>query len=591
MGERNFTVKLVLYENHSQQKITVLPDNTSYDALLGIASQKLKKKIKSVFTTENVLFHTILLQNQLLLYCSPKDPIAFSLHKAVNEKLKDSSDGTSEIEIISSSIPESLLRRAVVAKNVFADKSYIPSGAISQLEAVSSHYENVTHLYGMPDLHQGKRCPIGAVVITSQNTIHPDLIGEDIGCGMTFIKTDKLVAKTTQRQLESFSKKLYLEGSAMNDFDNNLDILMNDEVIWGNETIPSINPSFLSNRQISSSSSNNQSFFLSSENHQELLDYCQSSYDFLGTIGAGNHFAELQEIHEIFNEELAKQYNVDGNYYYLTVHSGSRGIGEKVLHFYQDKKITMKEYELYHQYCLNWSKRNRYFIAKRFLQQIGCRMDETISSEKEKAEITEEQEYLYGGSSSYSEEKEEEKQPVYCHCIVDLCHNFYESCSCCEKKAQIDSDLVEQGNEKKEEYIIHRKGAAPAYPEKQNLIIIPGSRGTKSYLVRATSQNSLANGYSVSHGAGRKLTRTTASEIMKDATPAEREKKLLSADSTIGMSNIIICEKKELYNEEAPFAYKDIEAVIDDLLSYGFIEVIASLKPVITYKMKIRNEI
>jgi release factor H-coupled RctB family protein len=461
---------------------------------------------------------------------------------------------------------------STVIKDIYAVHSYIPDGAVSQLFNLTDHYSEITHLFGMPDLHQGKRCPIGAVVITKNGEVHPDLVGEDIGCGMALYRTDKIVARTTERQLETVSKRLYLEGSVLSDLSalsnypgfESEDEILQKEISWGNVVIPSIDPSSYpfttsnsncsqaaqeekeNGEQEESEEDNN-----SSNTNTELLNYLQNSLQFLGTIGAGNHFAELQEIDKLFidPETALNEYGIDDQYYYLTVHSGSRGIGEKVLHSYQDGFLSIEQYYEFHNYCLDWAKKNRYSIACRFLSQLDCSF-------------------------------------ANCSCILDLSHNFCEFCSSCSSTDPISRTEEQPRKGKKEEkYVIHRKGAAPAYPDKKNLIIIPGSRGTHSYLVQATDQNTLdKNGLSVSHGAGRKISRTAAQEIMKECSVTERERKLV-VDENIA-NNIIICEKKELYYEEAPFAYKDIDVVIEDLLSYGLVKVIASLKPVITYKTK-----
>ena len=72
------------------------------------------------------------------------------------------------------------------------DKCFIESNAIEQLNSVSN-LENVIRAVGFPDLHYGKG-PIGAV-IDVKNKIYPHLIGNDIGCGMMFIKSNIIKRK------------------------------------------------------------------------------------------------------------------------------------------------------------------------------------------------------------------------------------------------------------------------------------------------------------------------------------------------------------------------------------------------------------
>jgi release factor H-coupled RctB family protein len=128
--------------------------------------------------------------------------------------------------------------------------------------------------------------------------------------------------------------------------------------------------------------------------------------------------------------------------------------------------------------------------------------------------------------------------------------------------------------------IIHRKGSAPCKLGK--LIVIPGSRGALTYVVNPLKSD-ISHGYSVSHGAGRKVSRNKAIDIMNDCTEVDKQKKLNLSEFG---ENIVICESKELFCEEAPFAYKDINVVINDLVELGLVEVVMSLRPIITYKMR-----
>jgi release factor H-coupled RctB family protein len=120
---------------------------------------------------------------------------------------------------------------------------------------------------------------------------------------------------------------------------------------------------------------------------------------------------------------------------------------------------------------------------------------------------------------------------------------------------------------------IHRKGATPS---DVGCVVIAGSRGSSSYIVKPIA-NSIDYAFSVAHGAGRRWNRLSCKERLENVYPdkAVREKLL--------GSNLIYNEKSVLY-EEAPEAYKNIDKVIEDMLNEGMITLIASLKPLITYK-------
>ena len=86
--------------------------------------------------------------------------------------------------------------------------------------------------------------------------------------------------------------------------------------------------------------------------------------------------------------------------------------------------------------------------------------------------------------------------------------------------------------------------------------------------------------YSLAHGAGRKWTRTKALNKMKDKYHNP------SALQETELGSQVICEDPELIYEEAPAAYKNVEEIIEDLKNVGLISVIASFKPVVTYKTR-----
>jgi len=135
---------------------------------------------------------------------------------------------------------------------------------------------------------------------------------------------------------------------------------------------------------------------------------------------------------------------------------------------------------------------------------------------------------------------------------LDICHN---------------SVLAKEGR------YLHRKGAAPS---DQGLVIIPGSRGSLSYLVKPVG-NFASAGHSLAHGAGRKWKRSEAMGKLSNRYKAQDLK-------TTALGSRVICEDKALLFEEAPEAYKDIHQVILDLEGFGLIKQVATFRPLITFK-------
>ena len=246
--------------------------------------------------------------------------------------------------------------------------------------------------------------------------------------------------------------------------------------------------------------------------------------DALGTIGGGNHFAELQKIDKIVDAETASKYGIDKNYLQLMVHSGSRGLGQLVLNSHTEvygaqgldaESEEANDYLAKHNYAFKWAVANRVLIATRFLCSINAKG----------------------------------------HRVADMCHN---------------SVLPVEGG------WLHRKGAAPS--DEDGLVLIPGSRGAFSYIVEPLGEQH-KNCWSLAHGAGRKYHRGDSRERF-------RKKFSVKDLQQTSMGSCVICENKDLLYEEAPQAYKDINVVIDDMVNYGVIKVVAILKPLITYKTR-----
>jgi release factor H-coupled RctB family protein len=247
----------------------------------------------------------------------------------------------------------------------------------------------------------------------------------------------------------------------------------------------------------------------------------------LGTVGSGNHFAEFQQIEKIYDEKALEEIGISKGEIYLLVHSGSRGYGEYILRKYIDRyscqdglKEDSEGYKGYfeeHDKAVEFGKVNREMIAYRLLTTIGA---------KDNAKL------------------------------LDSVHN---------------SIVIKEHDGEK--LYVHRKGAAPA---DASYVIIAGTRGSNSYIVKPKS-DSFDYAYSVAHGAGRRWNRFSCKERLETVYPDKSlREKLLG-------SNLIYNDRRVLY-EEAPEAYKSIDKVIEDMISEDMIDVVATLKPLITYK-------
>ncbi len=357
--------------------------------------------------------------------------------------------------------------------------TWIESKAIQQLEK-TAELEGIVSAAGMPDLHPGRGYPIGAVFLTRQR-LYPALVGNDIGCGMALWKTDLLTRKIN---LDKFERRLL-------DIDEPLDASWADLIA----------------------------------ERQQHLRLTPTGFDrSLGTIGGGNHFAELQQLDQVLDQELLATTNIDKKSLVLLVHSGSRGFGEWILRQHVEKFShqglieNTEDFTAYldqHEQALRFAMLNRELIARRMLNRLGA------SGER----------------------------------VLEVNHN-----------------LVSPVNYQNESCWLHRKGATPA---DVGLVMIPGSRGDYSYLVQP--KFSEASLYSLAHGAGRKWMRSECKDRLSHryrATDLHRT----------ALGSRVICKNKDLLFEEAPEAYKSIEKVLESMIQADLITPVARFKPVLTYK-------
>lgn len=358
---------------------------------------------------------------------------------------------------------------------IASDNTWIEGEAIQQLHTTAK-LNGMQQIVGMPDLHPGRGYPVGAAFF-STDYLYPALIGSDIGCGMSFWALSLNKQKLSQSKLEK----------RMGNIDTPLD------ASW--ETFIQVHFP-------------DQTFPITS----------------LGTIGGGNHFAELQEIDEIYDDACIIKHDVSTKCLFLLVHSGSRGLGQHILREHIDQHqhnglashSTATQYYLQqHQLALNFAEANRFLIAHRIMKNLNAT-----------------------GTP-----------------LLDIHHNLVQAVTLNDQQGWL-----------------HRKGATPS---DQGMVIIPGSRGDFSYWVEPIpSQTSL---FSLAHGAGRKWMRSQCKPRLSHRYTPEQL-------SRTHLGSRVICHDRELIYEEAPEAYKPVDSIIESLASAGLIKLIARLRPVLTYK-------
>jgi release factor H-coupled RctB family protein len=355
-------------------------------------------------------------------------------------------------------------------------KTWIESAARDQLGQVA-RMPNMVRVVGMPDLHPGVGSPVGAAFL-SRRLIYPHLVGSDIGCGMSLWDTGLPLRKV---KLDRIERRLDLEDGLPGEADRVL-----------------------------------------SEAGVEPTGHETS----LGTIGGGNHFAELVRPERILDERAMRRLGANPDHAWLLVHSGSRGLGQEILRRHvarhggkgvRPDDPAGREYLRAHDGAVRWARQNRELIAERFLSALGSKGRR----------------------------------------LLDITHNSVQAHG--------------------EGQWLHRKGAAPG---DRGPVVIPGSRGDSSFVVMPIGDGA-ANLASLAHGAGRKWARSEA----RGKLGAKADPKAMVRGR---FGNRVICEDRALLFEEAPQAYKPISDVIAALTESQVARVLAETTPLLTYKTRRR---
>ena len=366
---------------------------------------------------------------------------------------------------------------------VFANRSvWIEDAALQQLHTTANNLAGMRAAVGLPDLHPGRGYPVGAAFF-SIGHLYPALVGGDIGCGMSLYATDLRAHKTSASKLEKAVGNI--DGPQPDDALSESD--------WAQLHDVAARTGLASAEQLAFS---------------------------LGTIGGGNHFAEVQVVDTEYEPGVLDKKRV-----HLMVHSGSRGLGGAILRSQVDRfshnglvagSPEAAAYLQQHDAALGFAQLNRAHIAARLLRALR------VAGEP----------------------------------VLDISHN-----------------AVLPHSWRGEAGYLHRKGAAPA---DQGLVVIPGSRGDFSHVLRPIAGQHAALD-SLAHGAGRKWAR---SDCMGRLKPRFSLTELLQTR----FDSAVVCADKALVYEEAPQAYKDVETVVACLEEAGLVQRVARLKPLLTYK-------
>lgn len=362
------------------------------------------------------------------------------------------------------------------------------------------------HIAVMPDVHIGKGSTIGSVIPT-MGAIIPAAVGVDIGCGMIAVQTSLVATDLPDNllPLRQVIEKAVPHGMTPK-------YRGRDNGSWQNPP-PIVNQYWQQLLPGFEKLTAKYPRFLKTKNHKHL-----------GTLGTGNHFIEicLDETDSVW----------------IMLHSGSRGIGNAIGNFFIE--LAKKDMEVH--------IRNLPDIDLAYLQEGTEHFQDYVEAvhwAQEFARLNREA-MMHNVIAAM---RKIITKPFTTHLSAVNCHHNY----------------VQKEQHFGDEIFITRKGAVSA--RKGELGIIPGSMGTKSYIVRGLGNEE--SFCSCSHGAGRIMSRTDA-------------KKQFTIDDQIKATAHVECRKDVDVIDEIPMAYKDIDAVMT--AQKELVEILHQLRQVVCVK-------
>lgn len=418
----------------------------------------------------------------------------------------------------------------------------------------------------LPDGHQGYGFPIGGVGAfdAEEGIITPGGVGYDINCGVRLMRTD-----LTYKDVEPFKEQLINEifklvpcgvgvGSKMRLSTTELSRAVSEGIQWAVDKgygwardfshseeggcMKEANPDKISRRALKRGSSQ------------------------LGTLGAGNHFLEIARVSEIFDEKAAKIYGItDPDQVVIWVHTGSRGFGHQIATDYirvmeeatRKYKIRLPARELacaplksreaqdYYEAmscAINWAFINRHII----MHQVRTAFENIFKQSAEDMGMD-----LVYGMTHNTAKKEEHK---------------------------VDGKRVQT--------VVHRKGAARAFgPDRKDLppdykaigqpVLLVGTMGTASYLLKGTEKGEELSFASTAHGAGRVLSRSGARRRFN-------ARHIINDLKNKGI--VVKAASGRIVEEESPDSYKDVHRVAQVSHDVGLAEKVMMSVPIAVAK-------
>jgi tRNA-splicing ligase RtcB len=435
-----------------------------------------------------------------------------------------------------------------VPARVFADaellEAILTDRSLEQLQNVATLPGIVEAAIAMPDIHQGYGFPVGGLAATAppDGVVSPGGVGYDINCGVRLLAAPFSAAELGDRRaplVHEISRRvptgagkdgpLTLRG-------RDLDAVLERGPRW-----------LVEHRGVGTAE---DVAATESEGRLDGADPAQVSPRArergggqLGTVGSGNHFIEVQRIEAVLDEDAAAAFGLRPDQVTILIHSGSRGLG--------------------HQVCTDYVRRMDAALSRHGItlpdRQLSCAPLDSAEGRAYLAAMAAAANFAWANRHAIAHGVRRaiadimgKEAAAGTRQVYDVAHNV--------------AKLEEHGGRR---VCVHRKGATRAFPGQA--VFIPGSMGTASYVLAGRKGSMERSFGTVCHGAGRRLSRTAAKKQVEGATlrrELEAQGIAVRAASSRGLA------------EEAPLAYKDVDAVVRVVERAGLAGRVARLRPI-----------
>jgi len=437
----------------------------------------------------------------------------------------------------------------------------IENNALEQLINITTLPGITKYAIGMPDIHSGFGPPIGGVgaMRLSDGVISPGFVGYDENCGVRLLLSN-LQEKEVKTYLEKLACEIQKEipsglgkGRQIKLSISQIDKILEQGVAY------LVEQGYGEKQDIENCEEKGKMEQADASCVSERAK--NRGRDQVGTLGAGNHFIEVQRVEEIFDEKIAEVFGLFKGQIVVMVHSGSRGLGHQNCDDYL--KIAMKALEKY-----KIKLPDKELACMPFNSPEGQRFFKAMSAACNYAWANRQMMtyFIRKAWKNILGEKAELKL------LYDVAHNI----------AKIEEHEVDG---QKMKLIVHRKGATRAFPPGHSEIpqkyqqvgqpvLLPGTMGTASFICAGT-EKSKDTWHTVCHGAGRIMSRN---EAIRKFSGQE-------VVNSLKLKGIIVkCQSIKGIAEEAPLAYKDIDNVVEVVHQAGLSKKVARLIPLAVIK-------